>query len=70
MTKAEVEQIFEPNTFAPLLLTTKDGFALPVAKAGDALVGLRTIFVKHDGRVYQIPFHAIDHVSEQGEHLG
>jgi hypothetical protein len=70
MTKSEVEQIFAPSTFTPLVLTTKDGSALPVTKAGSCLVGLRMIVIKADDRLYQIPFHAIAHVSEQGEHLG
>jgi hypothetical protein len=30
MSKAEIERIFDPATFAPFVITTKDGFALPV----------------------------------------
>ena len=69
MTKSEVEQIFNPDAFTPFVLTTKDGFALPVTQARDTLVGLRMVVIKHGTRLYQIPFHAIAHISEQGEYL-
>jgi hypothetical protein len=67
MSKTELERIFDSSTFAPFVLTTKDGFALPVASAHDALIGLRSIYIKHDRQVYQIPFHAVAHISEPGE---
>jgi hypothetical protein len=70
MSKTEIEQLFAPATFAPFVLTTKDGFALPVTSPANALVGLRSVFIKHGAHVYQIPFHAIAHISEQGEHIG
>jgi hypothetical protein len=69
MSRTELERIFDPVTFAPFVLTTKDGFALSVASARDALVGLRSVYIKHDRQVYQIPFHAIAHVSEPGDSL-
>lgn len=70
MTREEIEQILDPRTFSPFVLTTKDGFALSVTDSRDALVGLAMIVIKHDGKLYLVPFHAIAHVSEKGDQLG
>lgn len=71
MNRAEIEELFNPVTFAgPLLLTAKDGFALPIRDVRDVLIGLRMLVVKFDGRIYHFPFHAIAHISESGEMLG
>jgi hypothetical protein len=69
MSKTELERIFDPATFTPLVLTTKDGFALSVASAHDVLIGLRMVVIKLSGKLYQIPFHAIAHISEPGKTL-
>jgi len=70
MTKAEIEHLFDPRTFSPVVLTAKDGFALPISDAHNVLVGLRMIVVKFENRIYHFPFHSIAHISEQGENLG
>jgi hypothetical protein len=70
MSETELEHIFDPKTFSPLVLTTKDGFALAIEDSRNVLIGLQMLVVKHSGRIYQIPFHAIAHISEKGEHIG
>jgi hypothetical protein len=70
MTREEVEQLLNPHTFSPFVLTTKEGVALSVTDSREALVGLAMVVIKHQGKLYQIPFHAIAHVSEAGEQLG
>ena len=70
MTRSEVEQLFHEETFSPFVLTTKDGFALPVVRARDSLLGLRSLYIKHNDQVYQIPFHGIAHISEAGDSIG
>ncbi len=57
--------------FKPFVLTTVDGFALPVADPHRTLLGLSMVVIKHtDGRLYHIPFRQIAHVSETGKELG
>jgi hypothetical protein len=66
----ELEHILDPRTFNPFVLTTKDGFAIAVEDPRNTLLGLGMIVIKHGGRLYQVPFGAIAHLSEKGEQLG
>jgi len=70
MRREDVEAFFNEQTFNPFVVTTVDGFALPVSSRTRALIGLRVIAVQHGGIIYTIPFSAIAHISEQGEHIG
>jgi hypothetical protein len=71
MTVEELEQFLDERTFSPFVLTTVDGFALPVHDPRKTLLGLSMLVVKHsDGRLYHIPFRAIAHISEAGKELG
>jgi hypothetical protein len=48
-----------------------DGFALPVTDPRKALLGASMIVIANvDGRLYQIPFRSIAHLSEKGIELG
>jgi hypothetical protein len=69
MSIEELQQLLDERTFSPFVLTTKDGFALPVTEARAVLIGLAMLAIKHQGRIYQIPFHAIAHISERGAQL-
>jgi hypothetical protein len=71
MNRTEIEQTFDPKTFSPVVITTIDGFAIPVPYSHYVLVGLGMIVVKGPAsKLYQIPFRSIAHISEAGEHLG
>lgn len=69
MIKSEMEEMLNPETFSPFVLTTKDGFALAISDPRNTLVGLGMLVIKHDGRLYHVPFNAIAHIVEKGEHL-
>lgn len=69
MNAQDLELMLQEGTFQPFVITTFDGFALPVTNYRDALVGLRVLAVKYNGLIYQIPFKAIAHTSEKGEQL-
>ena len=71
MDTAELELFFRPESFKPFVITLVDGYAIPVQKFGDALMGV-TMIVAKDRRGYlvNIPFHAIAHISERGEGIG
>jgi len=61
----------DERTFKPFVLTTLDGFALPVTGPHKALLGVSIIVITNvDGRLYQIPFQSIAHLSETGIELG
>ena len=61
----------DERTFNPFVLTTVDGFALPVTDPRKALLGVSMIVIANvDGRLYQIPFRSIAHLSETGKELG
>jgi len=71
MTIEELESFLDERTFTPFVITTVDGFALPVRDPHKTLVGLSLLIVKHtDGRIYHIPLRAIAHISETGTDLG
>ena len=71
MNREELERILDERTFNPFVLTMMDGFAIPVTDPHKALLGLSMIVIAHtDGRLYQIPFSAIGHISERGERIG
>jgi|HubBroStandDraft_2_1064218.scaffolds.fasta_scaffold880904_1 hypothetical protein len=71
MDRNDLEQMLDPRLFSPFVLTTVDGFALPITDARQTLLGLSILVIKHsDGRIYQIPFSAIAHTSEKGEQIG
>jgi hypothetical protein len=71
MNREELERILNERTFNPFVLTMMDGFAIPVTDPHKALLGLSMIVIAHtDGRLYQIPFRAIAHISERGERIG
>ena len=58
------------STFNPFVLTTVDGFALAVTDPRKALLGVSMIVIANvDGRLYQIPFRSIAHLSETGVEL-
>jgi hypothetical protein len=69
MNAQDLELMLQEGTFQPFVITTFDGFGLPVTDYRDALVGLRVLAVKHRGLIYQIPFKAIAHISEKGDRL-
>ena len=71
MDREELAHMLDERTFNPFVLTAVDGFAIPVGDARKALLGLSMIVIAHvDGRLYQIPFRSIAHVSEAGKELG
>ena len=71
MNRTELEQTFDPRTFSPVVITTVDGFAIPVVEPHKVLIGLGMIVVSGPAyKLYQIPFRSIAHISEAGEHLG
>jgi hypothetical protein len=69
MNAQDLELMLQESTFQPFVITTFDGFALPVTSYRNALVGLRVLAIKYNGVIYQIPFAAIAHTSEKGERL-
>jgi hypothetical protein len=70
MSRAELEQFLDELTFSPFVLTTVDGFAIPVSNPRKALLGLGMVVIANpDGRLYNIPFRAIAHISEAGTNL-
>jgi hypothetical protein len=68
--KDELEEMLRSDTFSPFVLTTKDGFALPVSDPRNTLVGIGMLVIKHQDRIHHIPFNAIAHITQPGEHLG
>jgi hypothetical protein len=70
MSRAELEQFLDERTFRPFVLTTVDGFALPVPHPRRALLGLGMIVIADGhGRLYNVPLGSIAHISEAGEQL-
>ena len=68
---SELELFFDRQTFSPFVITMLDGYAIPVDKVGQALLGLTIIVAKDPtGHLVHIPFHAIAHISERGEEIG
>jgi hypothetical protein len=71
MTAEDLEHFLDERSFRPFVLTTVDGFALPVTNPHNTLIGVSMLVIKHsDGRLYHIPFGSIAHVSEKGKELG
>jgi hypothetical protein len=71
MSREELERILDERTFNPFVLTTMDGFAIPVTDPHKALSGMSMIVIAHtDGLLYQIPFSAIAHISGRGGRIG
>jgi hypothetical protein len=69
--RQDLELALDERTFKPFVLTTLDGFALPVTDPHKALLGVSIIVITNvDGRLYQIPFGSIAHLSETGIELG
>jgi hypothetical protein len=69
--RQDLEMALDERTFNPFVLTTVDGFALPVTDPRKALLGASMIVIANvDGRLYQIPFRSISHLSEKGVELG
>jgi hypothetical protein len=69
--RQDLELALDERTFKPFVLTTVDGFALPVTGPHKALLGVSMIVITNvDGRLYQIPFRSIAHLSETGIELG
>jgi hypothetical protein len=69
--RSDLEMALDERTFNPFVLTTVDGFALPVTDPRKALLGVSMIVIANvDGRLYQIPFRSIAHLSETGKELG
>ena len=66
----EMEEILDPKTFSPFVLTTKDGFALAVEESRNTLLGIGMLVIKAGGRLYHVPLHAIAHIEMPGEHIG
>ena len=69
MNQEDLELMLNPATFAPFVITVIDGFALPINNPRDTLLTDRTLVVKHNNLIYQIPFRAIARTSEKGENL-
>lgn len=65
----EMEELLNPSTFGPFVITTKDGFALPVSDPRNTLLGIGMLVVRHERRIYHIPLNAIAHITQPGEHL-
>jgi len=71
VTSEDLEQFLDERMFRPFVLTTVDGFALPITDPRKTLIGLSMVVIKHtDGRLYHVPFHKIAHISEAGKELG
>jgi hypothetical protein len=71
MDKEEVESLMQLETFSPVVVTTKGGFSFAIKNARRVLTGLSMMTVKlEDGRLYHVPFSAIDHIDESGDQLG
>lgn len=71
MDMSELELFFKEDSFHPFVITLLDGYALPIERVGQALLGL-TMIVARDpksGHLIHIPFHAIAHISQKGSQL-
>ena len=69
MNVSEMEELLRDETFTPFVLTTNDGFSLPIASPRQTLVGIGMLVVKYEGRLYHVPLGAISHIVHPGEHL-
>jgi hypothetical protein len=71
MSRSELERFLDEQTFQPFVLTTVDGFSIPVPSLRRVLLGLRMVVIADGyGRLYNVPFRAISHISEAGKELG
>jgi hypothetical protein len=63
--KQELEELLNKEPFTPFVVTSNDGFAIPVSTPKRALVGLRMLVVSDEsGRLFHFPFTGIAHISE------
>lgn len=63
--RKELEELVNADPFVPFVVTSNDGFALPVNSPKRVLVGLRMLVVTDEsGRLYHFPFTGIAHISE------
>lgn len=69
MNRDELEEMLRADTFSPFVVTTKDGFALPVSNPHNTLLGIGMLVVLHDRRIHHIPLNSIAHITQPGEHL-
>ncbi len=63
--RQELKDLLDAEPFVPFVVTSTDGFAIPVHTSKRALVGLRMLVVSdEEGRLYHFPFTGIAHISE------
>jgi hypothetical protein len=69
--KLNLEDLLNPTTFVPFVLTIADGTAIPVTDPRKTLVyGKMVIVGGPDKRLYHIPFRAIAHITIAGQEVG
>ena len=62
------EQFVDPQSFVPFVITTVDGFAVPVPDLGHIITGRNLAVVKIAGGILiHIPWRRIAHVTHKGE---
>jgi hypothetical protein len=71
MNAIEMEHLLDEATFQPFVITLLNDFAIAVNNPRKALVGLSMVVVSDNQRLlYNIPFHAIAHITYLGKELG
>jgi hypothetical protein len=63
--REELEDLQNTEPFQPFVVTSNDGFAVPVRSPKRMLVGLRMLVVtEENGVLHHFPFTGIAHISE------
>jgi hypothetical protein len=71
MDRNEFEHLLDELTFVPFVITLLNDFAIPVRSPRNALLGISMVVVSDEKhRLYNIPFHAIAHITHEGKELG